>query len=134
MIPDARRGALYARRGVNAPKTSMQRYYELLHAEKVAIKLRPLTTGANKLNRVNHVYKQIARPSGDRQSLLQFDDHKDLVMIDESWIYFKYNDGKVYRMDDVEIEIEEPPQCGHAITIEIHFDHHFCNTVTLITQ
>ena len=26
------------------------------------------------------------------------------VMIDESWIYFKHNDGKAYRMDDIEME------------------------------
>ena len=37
-------------------------------------------------------------------------------MIDESWMYFKHNDGKVYRMD--EVEIEELPQCGHKSHIE----------------
>ena len=73
-------------------------------------------TEANKLKRVNHVYKQIVRPISNRQSILQFDDHKDIVMIDESWTFLKYNDGKVYRMDDV--EIEELPQCGHKSHIE----------------
>ena len=56
------------------------------------------------MNRLSHVYKQIAPPSNNRQSVLRFDDHKDLVKIDESWMHFKYNDGKVYRMDEVEIE------------------------------
>ena len=94
----------------------MQRYYEVLHAERVTIKLKPLMPEANKLKRVNHIYKQIIRPISKRQSILQFDDHKDLVMIDESWIFFKYNDGKVYRMDD--IDIEEQPQCRHKSHIE----------------
>ena len=89
----------------------MQRPYELLRAEKVNIKLKPLMTETNKLNRLSHVYKQIAPPSNNRQSVLRFDDHKDLATIDESWMRFKHNDGKVYRMD--EVEIEELPQCGH---------------------
>ena len=114
--PDVCCAALYARCGINAPRASMQRRYELLHAEKVNIKLKPLMTETNKLNRLSHVYKQIAPPSNNRQSVLRFDDHKDLVMIDESWMYFKHNDGKVYRMDDV--EIEELPQCGHKSHIE----------------
>ena len=37
-------------------------------------------------------------------------------MIDESWMYFKHNDEKVYRMD--EVEIEELPQCGRKSHIE----------------
>ena len=37
-------------------------------------------------------------------------------MIDESWMCFKHNDGKVYRMD--EVETEELPQCGHKSHIE----------------
>ena len=83
---------------------SMQRHYELLHAEKVNIKLKPLMTETNKLNRLSHVYRQITPPRNNRQSVLRLDDHKDLVMIDESLIYFKHNDGKVYRVDEVEIE------------------------------
>ena len=31
-------------------------------------------------------------------------------------MHFKYNDGKVYRMD--EVEIEELPQCGHKSHVE----------------
>ena len=53
--PDVCCGALYARHGINVPRTSMQRYYELLHAE-----LKPLMTETNKFNRLSHVYKQIA--------------------------------------------------------------------------
>ena len=47
----------------------MQRHYELLRAEKVNIKLKPSMTETNKLNRLSHVYKQIAPPSNNRQRL-----------------------------------------------------------------
>ncbi len=67
--PDVCCGALYARHGVNIPRTSTQRRYELLHAEKVNVELKPPTTETNKLNRLSHVYKQIAPPSDNRQRL-----------------------------------------------------------------
>ena len=74
-------GALHARRGVNAPRTSMQRRYELLHAEKVNVKLKPLMTETNKLNRLSRVYKQMTPPSDDRQPVLRLDGRRPLSLV-----------------------------------------------------